>query len=225
MADCSTSPRTRTDETAQRLRDDIIQGITPPGTLLAEASVAKRLGVSRVPVREALFTLEREGLVKFSPTGRAFVREMGPQDFEELFLLRLALEPLSARVASPQIKKDSRALEQNIAATAKAKSLQDVTRLDLDFHELILEASGQPRLCRLWRSLRPELELWLTRLHRSHQTQTQATRQMTADAHRSLLSIFREDTAAMAEKQTRQHIVGWREWLPMSSEPTKAENP
>jgi DNA-binding GntR family transcriptional regulator len=214
--EASPSPRTLTDETAQRLRQDIIQGVTPPGTRLAEASVARQLGVSRVPVREALMTLEREGLVGFSATGRAYVKDLAPQDFEELFLLRLALEPLSARLAAPHIRKNTRALEQNIAATAKAKSLQDVTRLDLDFHELILAASGQPRLCRLWRSLRPELELWLTRLHRSHQMQTHATRQVTAECHRDLLRGFCEESPATAEKMTRQHIVGWREWLPMS---------
>jgi DNA-binding GntR family transcriptional regulator len=221
--EASSSPRTLTDETAQRLRQDIIQGVMPPGTRLAEASVARQLGVSRVPVREALITLEREGLVGFSATGRAFVKDLTPQDFEELFLLRLALEPLSARLASPHLKTDARALERNIAATARAKSLQDVTRLDLDFHELILEASGQPRLHRLWRSLRPELELWLTRLHRSHQMQTHATRQVTVDCHRELLACFREESAATAEKMTRQHIVGWREWLPTGAKDSEVE--
>jgi len=56
--------------------------------------VAKRFGVSRVPLREALFTLEREGLVEFSATGRAFVKDLTTTDFEELYVLRLTLEPL-----------------------------------------------------------------------------------------------------------------------------------
>ena len=212
--EASPSPRTLTDETAQRLRQDIIHGVMPPGTRLAEASVARQLGVSRVPVREALITLEREGLVGFSATGRAFVKDLAPQDFEELFLLRLALEPLSARLASAHLKADARMLERNIAETARAKSLRDVTKLDLDFHQIILETSGQPRLVRLWKSLRPELELWLTRLHRTHQMQTHATRQMTVEAHARMLDCFREESAAASEKRTRQHIVGWREWLP-----------
>ncbi len=215
-------PLTRTDEAAQRMRQDIIQGVTPPGTLLAEASVARQLGVSRVPVREALFTLEREGLVQFSATGRAYVKDLAPPDFEELFLLRLALEPLSARLASARIKGDARLMEGNIAATARAKSLSDVTRLDLDFHELILEMSGQSRLHRLWRSLRPELELWLSRLHRSHHMQTHATRQMTVEAHEGMLKCFREESAAAAEKATRLHIVGWREWLPTGASSTQS---
>ena len=198
------SPRTLTDETAQRLRQDIF-------------------GVSRVPVREALVMLEREGLVAFSATGRAYVKDLTPRDFEELFLLRLALEPLSARLASAQIKIDARPLERNIQETTRAKSLRDVTTLDLDFHQIILEASGQPRLVRLWKSLRPELELWLTRLHRSHQMQTHATRQMTVEAHTGMLECFREQSAATAEKATRQHIVGWREWLPTGARDSEVE--
>jgi DNA-binding GntR family transcriptional regulator len=212
--DAPTSPRTLTDETARRLRQEIIHGITPPGTRLAEAAVAKQLGVSRVPVREALVLLEREGLVAFSATGRAFVKDLTPEDFEELFLLRLALEPLSARLAAAQLKADSTLLEENIRDTSRAKSLQDVTTLDLDFHQIILESSNQPRLVRLWKSLRPELELWLSRLHRHHHTQTHATRQMTVEAHVRLLECFRDQTPAAAEKMIRHHIVGWREWLP-----------
>ena len=65
---------------------------------MAESAAARELGVSRVPIREALFTLEREGLVEFSDTGRAYVKELSPHDFEELFVLRLALEPVAALV-------------------------------------------------------------------------------------------------------------------------------
>jgi len=205
---------TRADETAQGLRRDILQGVLPPGTLLAEASVARQLGVSRVPVREALFALEREGLVEFSATGRAYVREMTPQDFEELYLLRLALEPLAAKLAAPHLQRDPSPLEANLAATSQAASLHEVTQLDLDFHELILVASGQRRLVELWRSLRSELELWLSRLHRSHQTQTRETREATVDAHRGLIDCFMTQPPAAAERLMRTHIQGWREWLP-----------
>ena len=57
------NPSTRSDLAASHLRQEILDGVIPPGDLLAESAVALRLGVSRVPVREALFTLEREGLV------------------------------------------------------------------------------------------------------------------------------------------------------------------
>lgn len=205
---------TRTDETIRRLRRDILDGGSPPGTLLAEASVARQLGVSRVPVREALFALEREGLVEFSATGRAYVRDLGSKDLEELYLLRLALEPLAARLATPQLQRDATALEQNIHATETAASLQELTGLDLDFHQIILEASGHQRLLRLWRSLRSELELWLARLHRTHELQTQDTRHATAESHRELLNAFLSQSPETVERLMRVHIQGWREWLP-----------
>jgi DNA-binding GntR family transcriptional regulator len=164
-----------------------------------------------------LFTLEREGLVQFSATGRAFVKELAPQDFEELYILRLALEPLAARLATSTLRDDAVSLEKNITATRRAKSVQEVTQLDLEFHELILEASGNARLLNLWRSLRGELQLWLGRLHRTHQSQTRATREQTVDAHSEVLQYFKNQTSKDCERLMRDHIQGWREWLPLSA--------
>jgi DNA-binding GntR family transcriptional regulator len=211
------NPAFRSDSAATLLRAEILNGTTAPGALLAESAVAKRLGVSRVPVREALFALEREGLVEFSTTGRAFVKALTPQDFEELFVLRLALEPLGSRLAAPTLKADITQLEKNVAATLRARSVQEVTRLDLEFHQLILAASGNARLLKLWCSLRGELELWLGRLHRSHQLQTRETLQETVDAHQGIVESFKSQTPAACERLMREHILGWREWLPLSS--------
>ncbi|MCX6847368.1 MAG: GntR family transcriptional regulator [Verrucomicrobia bacterium] len=211
------NPAFRSDSAASLLRAEILNGTSEPGALLAESAVAKRLGVSRVPVREALFALEREGLVEFSPTGRAFVKALTPQDFEELYILRLALEPLASRLAAPVLKADISKLEINLAATRRARSVQEVTLLDLEFHQLILEASGNARLVKLWRSLRGELELWLGRLHRSHQLQTRETLKETVDAHQSIVVSFRDQPSAVCERLMREHILGWREWLPLSS--------
>lgn len=210
-------PATRTDLAASHLRKEILDGTLSHGMLLAESAVAQRLGVSRVPVREALFALEREGLVEFSATGRAFVKELTPKDFEELYVLRLTLEPLAARLASPRLKVSASKLERNVAATRAAKSVREVTHLDLEFHQMILEASGNARLLKLWRSLRGELELWLGRLHRCHQLQTQETLKETANAHEAILECFKTQSPAECERMIRQHILSWREWLPLSS--------
>lgn len=212
----TSNPAFRSDSTASLLRAEILNGTSAPGALLAESAVARRLGVSRVPVREALFALEREGLVEFSATGRAFVKALTPQDFEELYVLRLALEPLASRLAAPALKADLSQLEKNVAATRRARSVQEVTLLDLEFHQLILEASGNARLMKLWCSLRGELELWLGRLHRSHQLQTKETLQETVAAHQAILECFKTQTPAACERLMREHILGWREWLPLS---------
>ena len=153
--------RPRSDHALATLRSRILEGDLPPGALLAEAAAAQELGVSRVPVREALFALEREGLVEFSGTGRAYVKELSPHDFEELYALRLTLEPVAARLAAPALQRDPSALEANLEATGRASALIQVTQLDLDFHEIILEASGNGRLLKLWRSMRHEKDGFL----------------------------------------------------------------
>jgi len=210
----SASPKPRSDQAFSSLRSRILDGHLEPGTLLAEAAVARGLGVSRVPVREALFHLESEGLVEFSGTGRAYVKELSPQDFEELFILRQTLEPAAARLSAPKLKADVSALERNIQATRKAKTLAEVTRLDLDFHELIIEASGNSRLLKLWRSSRSELELWLGHLHRSHRDNRLDTNEETAGAHEQIVRCFQTATPAECESRMRRHILSWREWLP-----------
>jgi DNA-binding GntR family transcriptional regulator len=214
----SPTSKPRSDQAFASLRSRILEGYLEPGALLAESAVAQDLGVSRVPVREALFTLEREGLVEFSGTGRAYVKELSPKDFEELHVLRLILEPVAARLAAPTIRRDASALLKNIAATRKARALGEVTRLDLEFHELILEMSGNERLLKLWRSIRGEFEMWLGRLQRQHRGQKLDTREQTAASHEKLVEAFRSQSPATCERLTREHIIAWREWLPVLPE-------
>jgi DNA-binding GntR family transcriptional regulator len=215
MSSTSESP-TLSSFALSQLREEILSGLARPGTRLAEAAVGKRLGVSRVPVREALFTLQSEGLIEFSATGRAFVKELTTQDFEELFTVRLTLEPAALRLAALQLKQDSSPLTDNVAATRKAQTTREVTRLDLEFHELILEASGNARLLKLWRSLRGELELWLGGLHREHQTQTLHTLDETVAAHLAIIDCIQSQSPTHCERLMRKHILSWREWLPIS---------
>jgi DNA-binding GntR family transcriptional regulator len=207
-------PLARSDATADRLRTDILDAALAPGEALAEAAVAKRLGVSRVPVREALFTLEREGLVEFSSTGRAFVKELTERDVHELYAMRLTLEPSAARLAAPAIRRNPQALIETVAATAKATTLRDVTHLDLAFHELILMAAGNARLLRSWRALRWELGLWLGQFHRLRESRTKDVREETVRAHTELVAMFRTRTPAACEEEIRRHVVSWKEWLP-----------
>ena len=204
---------TLADSAGARLRQEILAQVRPSGALLAEAAVAREMRISRVPVREALFALERDGLVEFSDTGRAYVKTLRPDDFQELFVLRLALEPLGAQLAAPAIRRDARRLESNLAATRRATSLRELTRGDLDFHEAVMEASGHARLVRLWKSLRSELELWLADMQQLER-RTKRTREATVADHEELLRCFREESPAAAERLMRQHIAAWGECVP-----------
>ncbi len=214
-ADPPTPRRTLAQEVAARLRREIAHGIRAPGSMLAEPTLAAAMGVSRAPVREALLELERDGLVAFDARGRTQVCTMTAIDFEDLFALRLALEPMAMahaaqRIAPPELD----ALQANIDATLTTQSLGDLSRLDLDFHALILEASGRPRLCALWHSLRPQLECWLGALHRKHQALTGQVRQMTMASHAELLQALQNRQPEPARRLMQRHVQGWYEWLP-----------
>ena len=198
-----------------QLRREIAHGIHAPGKMLAEPALAAAMGVSRAPIREALLELERDGLVAFDERGRTRVCEMTAEDFEDLFLLRLALEPAAmAQAASCFTDEQAAVLEANIRATAGAKSLAELSRLDIEFHALVMDASGRPRLCSVWRSLRPQLELWLASLHRKHQRLTGKVREITVASHTELLMALRAGKSEPARRLMHRHVQGWYEWLP-----------
>lgn len=206
----------RSDLATARLRADIIDEVLAPGAALAEATVARRLGVSRVPVREALFTLEREGLVGFTATGRAYVKALDARDFNELYVMRLTLEPVATRLAAPTLRAHPETLLANVAETARATSILEVTRLDLEFHQHIMACAGNARLLKAWLALRWELGLWLGRLHRLHERKTRSVRTETVRAHSELIALLRTQSPAACEGLMRRHILGWHAWLPES---------
>ncbi|KAB2362945.1 GntR family transcriptional regulator, partial [Actinomadura montaniterrae] len=85
---------------ARLIRDDILDGVRPPGDRLVERDLADELGVSRVPVRDALKTLVSEGLVTLRPRTWAVVREFTASDIADLREVRSALEVLTFKLAA-----------------------------------------------------------------------------------------------------------------------------
>jgi DNA-binding GntR family transcriptional regulator len=197
------------------LRREILSGALPAGAPVAEIPAANRLGVSRVPVREAMLVLEQEGLLVFGLRGRARVRSLSPGDYREIYHARCPLEKAAARLAAERhTEEDLHGLEANLAATRKARTLAEVTELDLDFHELIFRATRCPWLLRFWSLLRGELALWLARLHREQQSATRSVREGTCESHAQYLALLRTRDAAAAERHIQIHIDHWLEWMP-----------
>src|SRR3954469_5815073 len=123
--------RALTDQVLTTLRKAIVSGAFTPGDHVPETRMAEQLGVSRVPVREAMMTLEREGLLEFDERGAARVRNFTAADFEEVFSMRIALEPMAARLACRRLQSgDVSALTENIKRMRKTSSLLEMTLLD-----------------------------------------------------------------------------------------------
>ena len=147
---------TVTTAATEHLREQIVCGRMRPGETLPESQVGEMLGVSRAPIREALTLLEREGLVEFDRRGTARVCDFDLEDVRELGLMRMVLEPVATRLAAerrPEATLD--AIEENLHALQppEVSRLEDVTRLDLDFHRLIFAAAGNRRLRLAWENL------------------------------------------------------------------------
>ncbi|HEY3899877.1 MAG TPA: GntR family transcriptional regulator [Chthoniobacter sp.] len=220
----SRSHITLADFVTDQLRREIISGEHPPGAPVVEIPTASRLGVSRVPVREAMLVLEQEGLLVFGPRGRAQVRSLSPGDHLEIFHARLPLEKAAARLAAERhVEEDFAPMEANIAATRRARTLAEVSLLDLDFHELVFRAARSPWLFRFWGLLRGELALWLARLHREENSVTRRVRESTSDTHSEYLALLRARKGAAAERHIETHLRYWLEWMPM--EPADATTP
>jgi DNA-binding GntR family transcriptional regulator len=139
------------------IREAILDGRLGPGRRLKEEELARELGISRTPVREALLLLQAEGLVDAAPNRGAMVREHTADDLDDLYQLRALLEGSAARRATARIGPGDLALLREscdrfdrLGAETEA-DLRELVRENLLFHNTILEAAGSARLTTLVR--------------------------------------------------------------------------
>jgi DNA-binding GntR family transcriptional regulator len=143
---------------SDRIRGRILDGTLKPGERLVEDRLSIELGVSRVPVREALLGLSREGLVRLEPRRGASVAEVTPKIVDELVEVRALLEGLNARLAArrhdPKIVALLRDTLKRGNAAATDGAQDELSRLNAEFHERLTEASRNSVLADTMRSLR-----------------------------------------------------------------------
>jgi len=125
----------------QRVRQGLLRGDYPPGAWLRQDDLAAELGVSKIPVREALQRLAAASLVTFEPNRGAMVRPLTAADAEEIFRLRLAVEPeLLRRAIGRRTIVDLATAE--LALTSPAHTL---TEANWRFHRALYDAASWPR--------------------------------------------------------------------------------
>jgi DNA-binding GntR family transcriptional regulator len=151
------SRRTVAAEVALRLRARILSGALADGAPLRQDAIAAELGVSRIPVREALAQLEAEGLVRVEPHRGAFVAGLAADDMAELFEMRAAIEPLLLRRAVPRLRASDLATARSALADFEAALADgDADRwgeLNWRFHAALYAPAGRPRMLRLAQEL------------------------------------------------------------------------
>ncbi|GAA1570570.1 HTH-type transcriptional repressor RspR [Leucobacter aridicollis] len=195
------------------LRDRILHGDLAPGQRLVERTLASELGVSRIPVRDALNILRGEGFVSALPNRGMTVTALSPQDVEELFEVRESLEVLAVRRATERATPDEiDRLEQSIAASEAAWERSDtdaVGRCNQEFHDLLWKMAHNSLLSSLMEPLEGRMH-WLLR-------QNDDPRRLQAE-HVAILAAIRSGDAELAARSALDHVQTSREiWLDLSA--------
>lgn len=201
------------------LRTAIQNNELKPGQRLVEEEIARKMGVSRVPVRQAIHILERDGLVVTEPHRGASVVDLSDQDIEEIYGLRTALEMYAIGLAvSKAQEKDIDAL-QSIVDEMRKQASEDVSpdqnQLDLKFHQTVCELSGNHKLVEAWERLSTQVRMVLAlknlvyndaqTIPQGHQRVVDAIRQRDAAAAQQILA---EHIAASAKRVLKGYLSG-----------------
>lgn len=140
------------------LREQLLNGEILPHQHLVETKIAKEIGTSRTPIREALHSLELEGLIESIPRVGYVVKPINEDEVEEICEIRAAIEGVGARWAMEKApQKLIEDLKKNIAISEEKAARGDpkaFVELDAQFHEIIARLSGSKRLQELGQTLR-----------------------------------------------------------------------
>jgi len=149
-----------------RMLQWILEGELAPGARIIETRVARRLGTSQAPVREALRDLTTLGLVEMHPYRGARVREPAPEELVEAMELRGELEAIAARSAVQRVDaallQRMRVLLDDMRASAGRGDAHAQALQNSQFHNCVISASGNRTLQRLWAMLEPFARTYLT---------------------------------------------------------------
>jgi DNA-binding GntR family transcriptional regulator len=203
-----TPPTVLAEGVVDQLRDSILQGYFTPGSRLREEQLADALGVSRGPIRSALLQLEREGLVVLRRNRGAVVASLSRTDLEEVYSLRLAMEPVACRWAARNASEDDLAAMQAVIdrypkVLNTRVSDADAADADLRFHDRVYDAAHHKRLLRVWQDIRPQVYVFL--LSRTY-VRTREFRDIMVRAHGDILSVIGSGDEERAVELAAEHV-------------------
>ena len=194
------------------IREAIVDGRLAPGQRLKEEELARELGISRTPVREALLVLQSEGLVAAEPNRGATVRAHDAEDLDDLYQLRALLEGYAARRAATRITNDAleelRASCERFAVLVDAGELREIVRENGLFHDTILEAADSQRLRGMVRKV---VELPL--VYKSYIWYSPDQMRISAHYHRQITTALEARDSERAELIMKEHVYEARDLL------------
>jgi DNA-binding GntR family transcriptional regulator len=199
-AEATVSRTVLREQVREILLERILAHDYAPGDRLVETRIARELGVSQAPVREALRELETLRFVESAPFRGAWVREVSDDELAEIYPIRAALEDVAARAAAERLAGRVAPLEREVRAMAKARNLRGQVDHDVRFHRLIVEASENARLIELWGSLQVESRTMITAIRTGLDPAEVAAR------HEPIVDALRRRDADAAGREIRRHV-------------------
>ncbi len=149
------------DVVFKTIRQAILTGELHPGERLMEIHLAKKLGVSRTPIREAIRQLELEGLVVMVPRRGAQVAHITEKSMSDVLEVRLALDELAVELACQRITKEEiQALKDachDFEVAVDSADIRNIADADIRFHDIIFEASRNTRLIQMVNNLAEQM--------------------------------------------------------------------
>jgi DNA-binding GntR family transcriptional regulator len=192
---------TKTDAAYQAIRTDIEEGRLKPGERLRIGSLIERLGMSPTPIREALRLLQAHGLVENRPHHGMIVKEYSVAGVEEIYDLRVVLEPLAAKFAAERAEAadlDEIRRLHDVLRQAARKEPYNMAALNAQWHRRIYAASRsvyhQEFIERLWRALPVEV-VWAG-----------ARRDRALSEHQAIMEALEEHDGERAAALMKEHI-------------------
>lgn len=195
--------RTLAEQIAARVRADVLSGVLPAGRRLSQEALAEQYAVSRVPVRDALRILHAEGLISTSPRFGTTVAPLSTPDLEELYEMRLALEPMLSARATPHMRpRDLAEMERELEAMAAASEDSPAWfAAHAGFHRALNERAGRERICALVDNLRALTERYVRAYQVLEWPDTELQR-----AHEVLLAAVKRGDPDEVAEVVREHL-------------------
>ncbi|NWF92770.1 MAG: GntR family transcriptional regulator [Syntrophaceae bacterium] len=195
------------DRIYSELRQQIVNRSIPPGAKLSETQLSKKWGVSRTPIREVLRRLESEGLVNSSPHRGFIVNSISIEDVDHIYTIKISLEGLAGRLATPIISKDPQKMKaiQNLIREmethSKRMDVKAYSKKNLQFHISIWNWCGNPWLTKILNHLSSQLNRFIvSALHVPNRMER------SVKEHRKIVEAFRMGDARAVEKALGAHF-------------------
>ncbi|NWF91313.1 MAG: GntR family transcriptional regulator [Syntrophaceae bacterium] len=198
------------EEVYDALKRSILHGKLKGGQRLIEEQLADQTGISRTPVREAFYKLERDGLAMHRPQGGFVVREFTVEDVEEIFGIRIALESYAAYLATLHMTPDKlSALEKKIQETEKALrngEEEKVVELHTEFHDLLYQSCQSKKLTEMINNFRDYFYRY-----RSALLKTRYGIHASMEGHRRMVEAMKKRDPRLVERLVRKHLERGKE--------------